>query len=78
MAINRKHIIEMMSKVEAIGNEEGLIPAYNVFVTQLPASFWNRFAERLTRQVNEDMLEVAQRAIKAKFEKLQYIDRENI
>ena len=26
----------------------------------------------------EDMLEVAQRAIKAKFEKLQYIDRENI
>ncbi|MBN1942466.1 MAG: hypothetical protein JW849_04140 [Phycisphaerae bacterium] len=60
MAIDRKRIISEMSKICAVGNEEGLIPAFNVFVTQLPASFWNGFAERLTRRVSSDMLPAAE------------------
>ena len=42
------------------GNEEGLIPGFNVFVQQLPAGFWNGFAERLTRSVDPDMLGAAE------------------
>lgn len=49
-----------MSKIEIVGNQEGLIPAFNVFVTQLPSTFWNRFAERLTRRVGADLLESAE------------------
>ncbi|MBN1346126.1 MAG: hypothetical protein JXQ73_25790 [Phycisphaerae bacterium] len=60
MAIDRARIIDAMSKVQVIGNEEGLIPAFNVFVTQLPGDFWNAFAERLTRSVDPDTLEAAE------------------
>ncbi len=60
MAINRKSIIENMAKIEVMGNDEGLIPGFNVFVTQLPAAFWNGFAERLTRLVDDDLLESAE------------------
>jgi hypothetical protein len=37
MAIDRKKIIDEMSKIRVLGNEEGLIPGFNVFVQQLPA-----------------------------------------
>jgi hypothetical protein len=60
MAIDRKIVIDSMSKIEVIGNEEGLIPGFNVFVTQLPAQFWNSFAERLTRKVDPELLEAAE------------------
>lgn len=60
MAIDRKRIIEAMSQIKAVGNDEGLIPAFNVLVTQLPTTFWNYFAERLTRMVNSDLLEAAE------------------
>jgi hypothetical protein len=60
MAIDRKQIIDNMSKVEIVGNEDGLIPGFNVFVTQLPADFWNSFAERLTRLVTPEMREAAE------------------
>jgi len=60
MAIDRKKIIENMSKIEIIGNEEGLIDTCNVLVQQLPTAFWNGFAERLTRQVDPEMLESAE------------------
>lgn len=60
--IDRRQIIENMAKVAqgVVGNDEGLIPAFNVFVQQLPAAFWNSFAERLTRQVPPDLLEAAE------------------
>ena len=60
MAIDRKRIINAMSQVKVLGNEEGLIPGFNVYVTQLPAAFWNGFAERLTREVDQDLLESAE------------------
>jgi len=60
MAINRQQIIENMSKIQVLGNKQGLIPAFGVFVNQMPTKFWNGFAERLTRGVGEDVLDSAE------------------
>ncbi|MBN1292965.1 MAG: hypothetical protein JXB48_14080 [Candidatus Latescibacteria bacterium] len=60
MAINRSKIIDDMSKIKIIGNDEGLVPAFNVFITQLPAAFWNSFADRLTNMVQPELLEPAE------------------
>ena len=60
MAIDRKKIIEQMSKVSVIGNEEGLIPGFNVFVQQLPSDFWNGFARRIVNYVPDDLVESAE------------------
>ena len=60
MAIDRKKVIDGMSRIELAGNEEGLIHACNVYVNQLPGAFWTRFAERFTRSVPGDLLEAAE------------------
>jgi len=60
MAIDRKRIIDALSKIDVVGNDDGLVPAYNVFVQQLPAAFWNSFAERLTRSVGAQHREAAE------------------
>jgi hypothetical protein len=60
MAIDRKKIIDEMSKIRVLGNEEGLIPAFNVYVQQLPAEFWNGFARRIVNSVPEDLVEAAE------------------
>ena len=60
MAIDRKKIIEEMSKVKVLGNEEGLIPVFGVYVQQLPAEFWNGFARRIVNSVPEDLVEAAE------------------
>jgi hypothetical protein len=60
MAIDRKQIIEEMSKVKVLGNEEGLIPAFGVYVQQLPGEFWNGFARRIVNSVPEDLIEAAE------------------
>ena len=39
MTIDRKKVIEQMSKIEIAGGESGLIEGFGVFVNQLPASF---------------------------------------
>lgn len=57
MAIDRKKIIENLSKVEIVGNEEGLIPAYGVLITQLPGDFWNEFAMRIINVAGPDLYE---------------------
>ena len=60
--IDRKRIVADMAKVAegVAGNDDGLVPAFNVFVQQLPAQFWNSFAERLTRRVPADLLQTAE------------------
>ena len=60
MTIDRKQIISAMSEIAVLGNDDGLIPSFNVFVNMMPARFWNSFAERLTRQVSPDLLEAAE------------------
>ncbi len=56
MAIDRSKIIEEMSKVRVIGNEEGLIPAFGVYVQQLPTDFWNEFTLRMINSVEPDLM----------------------
>lgn len=60
MAINRSEIIEKMSKIKVVGDENGIIEGFNVLVQQLPAAFWNGFAERLTSKVSPEMLETTE------------------
>ncbi len=60
--IDRKQVIRDMARVvEGVqGNQDGVIPAFNVFVQQLPIGFWNGFSERLTRTVPKDLQESAE------------------
>jgi hypothetical protein len=60
MAIDRKRIIDALSQVNVAPSDEGLIPAFNVYVNQFPAALWNGFAERLTHRVSGDLLPVAE------------------
>lgn len=56
MAINRNKIIEDLSQIKVVGNKDGLIESFNVYVNQLPTTFWNGFAERLTMKAPPDLL----------------------
>jgi hypothetical protein len=60
MAIDKNRVIDALSQVQVIGDDNGLIPAFGVFVNQLPAGFWNAFAERLTHAVPDESLEAAE------------------
>ncbi len=56
MAIDRTKIIEQMSQIKVLPDDNGIIEGFNVLVNQLPTTFWNSFAERLTSKATEDML----------------------
>ena len=60
MAIDRELIIREMSRLEIRGNEDGLIPAFGVFVQQLPSDLWTSFSERLTRYVPDELVETVE------------------
>ena len=60
MAIDRKKIIEEMSKITILGNREGMIQGFKVCVNVFPAQFWNGFSERLVQKVDEDQLEAVE------------------
>jgi hypothetical protein len=57
MAINRKKIVDDLSKLRVSGDENGMIEGFGVLVNQLPASFWNSFAERMSAKASSDMRE---------------------
>jgi len=58
--IDREKVISELSKLDVKGNEEGLIPAYNVLVNQLPTDFWNEFNERISTQVKPELRQQAE------------------
>ncbi|HEY3281604.1 MAG TPA: hypothetical protein VGN26_04970 [Armatimonadota bacterium] len=60
MAIDRKRIIDSLSQVQLVSSDEGFIPAFGVFVNQLPAALWNTFSDRLVRHVGTDLVEPAE------------------
>jgi hypothetical protein len=60
MAIDRKKIIADMSKIEIKGDDNGIIEGFGVFVNQLPADFWNGFANRLVAKVDPDLVEATE------------------
>ncbi|MGV8042715.1 MAG: hypothetical protein AB2L07_22565 [Thermoanaerobaculaceae bacterium] len=47
MTVMRDQVVKQLVQVEAKPNEDGLIPAFNVLVNQLPWTFWNTVAERM-------------------------------
>lgn len=47
MTVMRDQVVKQLVQVEAKPNENGLIPAFNVLVNQLPWTFWNTVAERM-------------------------------
>jgi len=49
MTVMRDDVVKALATLEVTGNEDGLIPAYNVLVNQLPTQFWNLFAERMVQ-----------------------------
>jgi hypothetical protein len=57
MAIDRKKIIDQMSQINVLPDDNGIINSFNVLVTQFPTTFWNSFAERLTSKTSDDLLE---------------------
>jgi hypothetical protein len=59
MAIDRKKIIDAMSKIELAGNENGLIPGMGVFINQLPVDFWNDFPAKIFFKMDPNLQEAA-------------------
>ena len=47
MTVKRDQVVKQLVTVEAKSNGDGLIPAFNVLVNQLPTAFWNTVAERM-------------------------------
>jgi len=47
MTVMRDQVVEQLVGIEARPNDDGLIPAFNVLVNQLPSTFWNTVAERM-------------------------------
>lgn len=47
MTVMRDQVVEQLVGVEVQANDDGLIPAFNVLVNQLPTAFWNTVAERM-------------------------------
>jgi CRISPR/Cas system CSM-associated protein Csm2 small subunit len=47
MTVQRDVVVKQLAELEVQGDEEGLIPAFNVMVNLLPVSFWNMFTERI-------------------------------
>ncbi len=47
MTVMRDKVVKALAELDVRGDEEGLIPAYNVLVNQLPTAFWNAISERM-------------------------------
>ncbi len=60
MAIDREKIIDDLSQIRIKGNREGLIPAFGVFVQQVPAKFWNGFSKSILDAAGPDLYDDAE------------------
>jgi hypothetical protein len=47
MTVMRDKVVEALADIKVQGDEDGLIPAFNVLVNQLPTTFWNLVSERM-------------------------------
>lgn len=55
MTINRDQVIRDMSTIQVAADRDGLIPAFSVLITQMPATFWNTFASRMLDRVDDNL-----------------------
>lgn len=54
MTVMRDEVVKALASLDVKGDEDGLIPAFNVLVNFLPASFWNMFSERMMAAAPKD------------------------
>lgn len=47
MTVLRDEVVKKLAELTVHGDQDGLIPGFNVLVNQLPVAFWNTFTERL-------------------------------
>lgn len=47
MAVMRDKVVQALAGLTVQGDEDGLMPFFNVFINQLPVMFWNTFTERI-------------------------------
>ncbi|PKN24658.1 MAG: hypothetical protein CVU65_11145 [Deltaproteobacteria bacterium HGW-Deltaproteobacteria-22] len=47
MTVMRDKVVKALVELDVKGDENGLMPGYNVLVNFLPTSFWTLFAERM-------------------------------
>lgn len=54
MTVMRDRVVKEFVKIEMEHNDDGLIPEFNVLVSQLPTEFWDEFADRLIEAAPPD------------------------
>lgn len=47
MTVMRDQVVKSLVEIEVKPDSDGLIPAFNVLVNNMPAAFWNTVAERM-------------------------------
>ncbi len=52
--IDRDTAIKALSQIKVKGDDDGLIPAFNVLVNFLPSYFWNTFSEKILKRAGND------------------------
>jgi hypothetical protein len=69
MTVMRDTVVKSLAKINIQGDENGLIPEYDVLVNQLPASLLNTFSERLMAAAPSDKKsKVADGLVRAAYE----------
>ncbi|MBU1219866.1 hypothetical protein KKF34_05685 [Myxococcota bacterium] len=57
MTVMRDKVVKALVELNIRGDENGLMPGYNVLVNFLPTTFWNLFTERLINAAPADKKE---------------------
>ncbi len=63
MTVQRDVVVKQLAELDVQGDDEGLIPAYNVLVNLLPTDFWNTFTERILDAAPDDRREEVEDAL---------------
>jgi hypothetical protein len=63
MTVQRDTVVKQLADIKAMGDEDGLIPAFNVLVNNLPAAFWNNFTVRMMAAVPPERRQEMERAL---------------
>ena len=54
MTVQRDLVVKQLVEMQVQGDEEGMIPGFNVLVNILPVAFWNTFTKRMMEAVPAD------------------------
>jgi hypothetical protein len=63
MTVQRDVVVKQLAELEVKGNDEGLIPSFNVLINQLPVAFWNTFTQRILEATPDERREEVEEAL---------------